>query len=617
MFFYDFEVFSKSRHPETNAAWWCVVFIDYETGKGKIIKNDVGELSLFYETYKDSIFIGYNSRQYDQYIFKGLLLGLDAGFVNDKLILEKKKGYEVVRDAWRIPFNNFDCSTGFHSLKQLEGFMGSEIKESDVSFDTCEPLNKKQEYEVIRYCVHDVRECIKVFKELRHEFDSQLQLIEAFDLDFTMFTKTKAQLSAVILGAKKTEDRGDVFDYQIPDCLIINDYPEVKDWYFSKENQDFKKKLKIDLYGVPHVFGFGGLHGSRDNYQAEGIILCCDVASLYPSIMINFNTLSRNVVNPEKFKEIRDKRLRLKAEKNPMQQPFKIVLNSTFGASDDQFNNLYDPRQAKSTCIAGQLLLLDLIEKVTPYCELIQSNTDGLFMKVDNEEMVKVIKEKAREWEQRVNFELEWEQFDRIYQKDVNNYIIIKNDGTYKAKGAYLKKLSNLDYDLPILNKAVVNYFVHKTPVEKTIYECDELREFQKIVKVTNAYEEGAWKNCTFSDKKVLNEETKRMRKVTVWNEDGEYLKDKTFRVFASTRDCDGGIYKKKFNKNPEKFANTPEKCFIDNGNVLEKKAPDYLDKAYYVDEAKKRIYQILGIDVKKIKAIQDLHNELLEIQNQ
>ena len=236
-----------------------------------------------------------------------------------------------------------------------------------------------------------------------------------------------------------------------------------------------------------------------------------------------------------------------------------------------------------------------------------QSNTDGLFMKVENEELVQVIKEKAAEWERRTNLDLEWEQFDRIYQKDVNSYVIIKNDGSYKAKGSYLKKLSNLDYDLPILNKAVVNYFVHGTPIVDTILECDDLREFQKIVKVTGAYDEGAWKDCTFSEKKVQVEGTNRTKKVTVWNEDGAYLKDKTFRVFASLRDRDGGIYKKKSNKNPEKFANTPDKCFINNDNVLEKKVPLYLDKLYYIEAAQERINQILGIPKKPKKQVEEV----------
>ncbi|MCM3109901.1 hypothetical protein M3572_03270 [Lederbergia lenta] len=587
---------------DTNQAYWCVVFIDHESGKGKLIKNNRIELQNFYNSYKDSIFVGFNSRSYDQYIFKGILLGLDPGYINDQLILNNKKGFEVVREAFKIPLNNFDIMPSPPvSLKTLEGFMGSNIKESSVPFDIDRELTDEEERELISYNIHDVKETMKVFNARREEFDSQLQLIEAFDLDMTMFSKTKAQLSAHILGAKKHKDRGDEFKYNLPlEILKIDKYTEVVEWYFKDENKDYKKKLELDIFGVPHVFAFGGIHGAVPNYKTEGIILCCDVSSLYPAIMINFNTLSRNVANPEKYTQIRDERLKLKAEKNPKQQPLKIVLNSTFGASKDRYNPLFDAQQANNTCLSGQLLLLDLIEKVAPYCEIIQSNTDGLFMKVDNEEDVIKIKKVAKEWEIRTNFELEWERYDKIYQKDVNNYIIIDTKtGKYSSKGAYVKKLNDLDYDLPIINKAMVNYFVNDIPIEDTINKCNELREFQKIIKLTSAYQY-AYKNCTFSKKKVLNEETGRMRTVTAWNEDGDILYDKTFRVFASNRENDGGIFKKKVDKNPEKFANTPEYCFIDNNHILGKKIPDYLDKQYYIDLAQTRINQFLGISNRK-----------------
>ena len=57
-----------------------------------------------------------------------------------------------------------------------------------------------------------------------------------------------------------------------------------------------------------------------------------------------------------------------------------------------------------------------------------------------------------------------------IFQKDVNNYFLIDREtGAVKAKGAYGKKLSDLDYDLPIVNRAIVEYFTTGAPPEKTI----------------------------------------------------------------------------------------------------------------------------------------------------
>jgi DNA polymerase elongation subunit (family B) len=93
--------------------------------------------------------------------------------------------------------------------------------------------------------------------------------------------------------------------------------------------------------------------------------------ALYPAIMIEYGFLSRNVTNPNRYREIRDTRLKLKAKKDPMQLPYKIVLNSAYGSFKDKYNPLYDPRMANNICVAGQLLLLDLAEKIEKYGKLI------------------------------------------------------------------------------------------------------------------------------------------------------------------------------------------------------------------------------------------------------
>src|SRR5690606_33625976 len=157
---------------------------------------------------------------------------------------------------------------GFHSLKQLEGFMGSRIKESSVPFDINRPLTVEEVEEVIDYCTYDVMQTIEVFENLKHEFESQLSLIEAFNLDMKYFNKTKAHLSAHILGAEKHSNRGDEFEFSFPDTLCISEkYQHIVDWYRNPENKDYKKKLKVDVAGVPHVFAFGGIHGAIPKYK--------------------------------------------------------------------------------------------------------------------------------------------------------------------------------------------------------------------------------------------------------------------------------------------------------------------------------------------------------------
>jgi DNA polymerase len=73
----------------------------------------------------------------------------------------------------------------------------------------------------------------------------------------------------------------------------------------------------------------------------------------------------------------------------------------------------------------------------------------------------------------------------------------------------------------------------------------------------------------------------------------GEILSEKCFRVFASFDESDTYIGKQKEgNKTIEKFANTPEHCFIANTDVKKTKVPNRLDKRWYIDLATQRLQQ-------------------------
>ena len=267
-----------------------VVLIDYETRQEKVIVNDRDELVRVYLKNKDSIWIGYNSRMYDQWIMKAILLGMNPSKVNDDLILFNIAGYRAVPNANQIPFNNFDISTGFHSLKQLEAFMGESIHETSVPFTIQRKLTDDEIQETIEYCRSDVLNTIKVFEHRRSEFDAQLSLIEAFNLDMSYFNKTKAQLSAHILGASKVkrddefddERRSkigyDEFDITIVDCLRLEKYKHIEDWFRNPANLDYSNKLKVDVYGVPHVMGYGGTHSAIPKYRGEGFFVMSDIA---------------------------------------------------------------------------------------------------------------------------------------------------------------------------------------------------------------------------------------------------------------------------------------------------------------------------------------------------
>ena len=236
----------------------------------------------------------------------------------------------------------------------------------------------------------------------------------------------------------------------------------------------------------------------------------------------------------------------------------------------DKGNGLYDPLQANKVCVYGQLLLLDLIEKLEPHCQLIQSNTDGILIRMpdgqDPNKWYELIDDIAYEWEQRTGLILEFDEYIKVFQKDVNNYIVVSADGKYKSKGAYVKKLSDLDYgDFPIVNKALVEYMVKGISVEQTINQCNDLKEFQMVTKIG-----GKYKHLQHG-RKILNE--------------------KCVRVFASMNPRDGGLTKVSIRTGkPEKVANSPEYCFMWNDAIDGVKCPDYLDRQFYINMAVKRL---------------------------
>ena len=593
---YDFEVFRYN---------WMVVIADLVAEKEEVIIDDSEKLKSFYESHKDYLWVGFNSSAYDQWILKSILAGYNPYDMNEHLITKKMKGWQFSDSLRDYKLYNYDCYLeNKGSLKRLEGYMGSSIHESSVDFRINRPLTEDEIKETVKYCRHDVSETIKVFCKRKSEFDALFSLIKLYNLPLEDITKTKAQCSATVLGAEKHE-YDDEWNFPLEkECIEgIKKYTNVVDWFSSSESRVPNAELNVVVGGCPCTFAQGGVHGAIKNYFEKGRFLCADVASLYPSEMIQYNLLSRSAKNKDRYVEIYHKRLQLKAEgKKKEQAPYKIVLNATYGIQNFKYSPMYDPQRAHRVCFLGQLALLDLSEKVEHLGQISQLNTDGLYIKINEtkgceEEFYRI----CEDWEKRYRLNLEFDVVKALYQKDVNNYIEVyekvdKNGNPIiKAKGAMVKDLSELDYDLPIVNFAIRAYFVYGVPPEKTVQDNNNLIDFQKIYHVSSLYDR-ALKNCTFSKESYIKEETGRKNTRTVWNNDGIIFEtERTFRVFASKDQNEGSLYKQKIGKNPEKFAGSPEHCFIENGNIVGKTCEEYidvLDKQWYIDEAYRRIRQ-------------------------
>lgn len=562
--FLDFEVFPRL---------WTVTIINPITREKTVIVNDPEKLKEHYQKHKNEIYVTFNGRNYDDWIFKAILCDFEPWDMNKWLIHKKRKGWEFSSLLKRVKLNSFDCMVGFNGLKTLEAFSGMDIRETTIPFDYDGEFTDEMIAEVLKYNEHDVLATIKVFMERKSEFDSYVGLMKMFNLPLTYMSKSKAQLAAIILGARKSH-HSDEFDISFPPTLRIEKYTHVLDYF--KNDWDYNTNLETTIAGVPHVYGTGGIHGAIPNYIEDGEFLHVDVNSYYPSLMLRYPEycMSRSGASVEKYQEIKDDRIKFKKKKDPRANALKIVLNSTYGAMKDKFNPLYDPRSANNVCVFGQLLLTDLIERLEDCCQIVQSNTDGLIVKLHgNEDEVKAI---CKEWEERTGMGLGYDRMTRIIQKDVNNYVAVFEDGSLECKGGYVKKLNSLDYDLPIVNKAIKAYFIKGVPPERTVMDADKLIEFQKVVKLSPKYE---W---------VEHE-------LTTGN---ERFDQKAYRVFASLRQEHGRLLKCKVTEKgdkKDKFGNTPDKCFIYNDALDGVGVPWYLDRQYYIDLAWKRIKDFKG----------------------
>lgn len=596
MIFYDFEVF---KHD------WLAVFIDMTRQEETVVVNDPVLLTSLYESNTKEIWTGYNNRHYDQYIFKGILLGMDPKEINDWIIIRGKEGWQFSNAFREIRMTNYDVMPNPPvGLKTMEGFMGSDIRETEVPFDIDRKLTEEEIQQTIHYCRHDVEETIKVFLQKIDDFNAMYGIVKAFGLPLARIGDSEARITANVLGCRKNE-YCDEFDFQYLPCLDLGKYGYVKEWFeekrieartlgldsaFEQEKRAWYKQqsLTVHIARVPHTFGFGGVHGAPvapcHFDRSDGAGYHVDVNNYYPSMLIAWDLVTRSasnenytkVYNTRKQLKIKQMNAKTKEEKKKWkkaQLPYKKMLNALSGAMKDPTNAAYDPRNNNTMCINGQLMLLDLIAhlEVIPGFKLVQSNTDGLIVWIpDTDEAFATLDDICYEWECRCStpkceIKLALDSISEIYQKDVNNYLWIDSDGNTERIGSYVKELSDIDYDLPIVNKAVVDYMSDKTPVRYTVERCNDFRMFQKIVKLSNKYR---------------------------WVElDGDKYIYKCYRVFASNDDRDGRLLKCGGSRGkPEKFANTPDHCRIYNANLDGLQVPRWLDRQWYIDLAEKRL---------------------------
>ena len=476
------------------------------------------------------------------------------------------------------------------SLKEIEGNLGMNIVECSVPFDK-ECLTETEKQEIIKYCFHDVYATTKLFNIRTDYFMAKFQIVKEFNLAKLDVKKTRANLVALVLKAKRVHGRdSERLNITFVDKIKWENIPTTVYNFYNQMIVDFKngidfktiekRSLAIDIVDTPHKYGLGGLHGALSGYINETTpMLIADVNSYYPSMMIVYDFLSRNCENKKDFKNLYTERFRLKKMLDTKEFIFKILLNAAYGASKSYYNSLYDPLQANNICINGQIMLTDLIIRLKNYTKLIQSNTDGILF--DYKE-IDTITKILNEWENNYNLKLGIDKVKAIYQRDVNNYIIVKEDGKVKCKGMF-KNYKGNDFQrnsLSIIAIALKNYYVDKIPIEKTVNDLldnNNLLPFQLIAKKSSKYDALAYHDL-YADEMVV-------------------LKHKVYRVFAGINQNIGKLYKMA-DGSFDKYANSPNHIYINN-NEIDKIDKNLIDKNFYINLCKSYLIENMNRKVK------------------
>lgn len=273
LYVYDCEVFAYD---------YIFVFKNAETGEYTIIHNSSEELTEFM-SYRP-LLVGYNNKNYDQFILRACLMDMlpeEVKGINDLLIKHEVTGWEIpeLQDS-KFFFNQFDLMDDTQQgtgLKDIEGHLGMNIQESTVSFDIKRPLTEDELEEVIEYCKHDVDATHILFKLREVYIANKLKLGQEKEIPpEKALYMTNAKLTAAYLDAS-TKKHTDEREYVFPDNILWEYIPaEVKAFYEQIHDKSipgedlFSRKLDIMVGECSTRLGYGGIHGAILNYEEEG-----------------------------------------------------------------------------------------------------------------------------------------------------------------------------------------------------------------------------------------------------------------------------------------------------------------------------------------------------------
>jgi DNA polymerase elongation subunit (family B) len=616
---------------ETFLSIFCVVFKyqgRYKTFEISERKDEYESLVAFLKegASKGWFFVGFNNARFDAQVLQWLIEAKEpfkklTGKTKAKHIMEfaqsviekiNRKEFPPYQES-KLSFQQLDLYLQHHynnlarksSLKWLEYSMNwNKIQDLPYKFD--EVLSSDKFDDVIKYCINDVDATEQFFKkskqlvELRFAQQSENMHLELFNKSdssigealFLDLMSDKLQVEKKHL--KKMQTRRETIElknvilsyikFETPEFNSVLEF--FKEQIITESTKDaFKHSMMFD--GMEYFYGLGGLHAARDNSifksNEENIVLSVDFASFYPNISI------RNRLYPEHlseafcilYEELFEKR-KLIPKSNPQNTAIKLLLNSCFGKAGDEHSFLYDKKFQMAITVNGQLILSMLCEQLSKIegVRMVMANTDGC-------ELI-VPKNKKREVynvclgiEKLTQLQLEYAVYDKLFTRDINNYLGIETNGKIKTKGCF-----DIDLELHknrserIVPIAIKRYFVDDIPVEETIKNHLSVGDYDKIEN------QGIYDFCI--GKKIQSNQN-----YTIEDSENNIVKnitDKVIRFYVST---DGNYLRKNYSDGRKEITvggNTVTMFmdYYDSENYN-------IDYDYYVNQAYKIIHNVDG----------------------
>lgn len=468
------------------------------------------------------IFCGYNNLHYDNPIinyiieYEDKLMQYNIPTICSSIFNLSKTittSSEDNIDAWKhwkyqIWFDTFDILTMLYSNKLRVG-----LKEIQVTMqypnvqefvcDWTKPLPLEDFDSMIDYNINDIESTSELLNRCKKDVDLRIAIEDEYGV--RVLSKDGVNIGMKILTQKYLEKTGltwwDIKDLRSPMSVIplkdvILPFIKYDSPILQRVLEDMKNQIvspgrkgyenKFVFNNLRYSVGVGGIHSVNSPEiiipRDDEMLIDIDVASLYPSILIEYEFYPRHLGKEflEVYKQIKDERIEAKHNGDKVKnETLKLALNGLSGNLQNEHNFCYSPFAVMQIRINGQLLLLMLAEKLTQIgCRIVQANTDGLFVLLKKDAYSKV-NSICREWEQLTKLTLEEDRFKAMYQYAINDYFAITEDNKVKEKGMFITAVKLGKGLTPkIIPKAVISFFKDGIPVEDTIKNCTDIRDF-------------------------------------------------------------------------------------------------------------------------------------------